>query len=776
MLAVWLVSVPGFAYLTDNLVYRPLDYYTFLPPPLGGTYTDALFRTEVKRISDALNTLDGAWNDGRKLTFAMNEYATMSPFNSDHSWLILQHQSYFALYDGLANYVRDLPYQIHASSEPRWSRSSADLLYFLSGNQLRQYQVSSNTVSVVHTFSEYSAISGRGESDICFDGDHLVLAGDGREIFVYQISTDSKGLVLNTAGLGGFDQLYITPNDNVIVGWYQIGYNRHNGVELYDRNMNYLRQLAPAIGHMDVTRDTTGEEILVWVNAADPAPICNNGVVKIRLSDGQQTCLLSLDWSLAIHISAADANWVVVGTYAPRDPDPVLFWPAYTNELLQIKTDGSEVRRLLHHRSRPLNGYNYTPRASLSRDASRLVYSSNYGLQSLLGYPLEYSDAYLVQLSTTLGDTGGTTDEPAPPPPSSSTLTRVEESSTSVNFTGTWFNNVHSLHSGGSARLAMDAGSRATLSFTGSGVRWIAYCDEWSGIARVYLDGVLVSTVDTYRSPAQAQAVIFSLSGLAAGTHTLAIEATGTRSPSSGGAWVWVDAFEVESDTTAPTVSITSPAADSTVAGVVTVSAGASDNVGVAGVQFRLDGANLEAEDTVAPYSVSWDTTRVGDGSHTLTAVARDAAGNSAVSAPVTVFVSNIPAPPPPSQAVRVEENSADVVYAGTWSTNVHSFHSGGSARLAMDTGSQVKFTFTGTAVSWIAYRDEWSGIAQIFLDGQPIARVDTYASPAQAQAEMYKITGLASGTHVLTIEATGERKAPSGGAWIWVDAFEFYP
>src|SRR2546425_8968119 len=54
-------------------------------------------------------------------------------------------------------------------------------------------------------------------------------------------------------------------------------------------------------------------------------------------------------------------------------------------------------------------------------------------------------------------------------------------------------------------------------------------------------------------------------------------------------------------DTTPPTVSITAPAASATVAGTVTVSASATDNVGVVGVQFKLDGANVGAEVTSPP-------------------------------------------------------------------------------------------------------------------------------------------------------------------------------
>src|SRR5207249_5379466 len=59
------------------------------------------------------------------------------------------------------------------------------------------------------------------------------------------------------------------------------------------------------------------------------------------------------------------------------------------------------------------------------------------------------------------------------------------------------------------------------------------------------------------------------------------------------------------------------------------------------GVQFLLDGANLGAEVTSGPYSVSWDTTTASNGSHTLTARARDAAGNATTSNAVTATVSN---------------------------------------------------------------------------------------------------------------------------------------
>ncbi|MDE3057019.1 MAG: T9SS type A sorting domain-containing protein [Bacteroidota bacterium] len=93
-------------------------------------------------------------------------------------------------------------------------------------------------------------------------------------------------------------------------------------------------------------------------------------------------------------------------------------------------------------------------------------------------------------------------------------------------------------------------------------------------------------------------------------------------------------------DTTKPTVAFTAPANGTTVTGTITVSANATDNVNVAGVQFKVDGANLGSEVTTTPYSVSWNTTQAANGAHTLTAAARDSAGNTAT-ASVTVTVSN---------------------------------------------------------------------------------------------------------------------------------------
>jgi hypothetical protein len=102
----------------------------------------------------------------------------------------------------------------------------------------------------------------------------------------------------------------------------------------------------------------------------------------------------------------------------------------------------------------------------------------------------------------------------------------------------------------------------------------------------------------------------------------------------------------VTNDISPPTVTLTAPAAGSTVSGTTTVSATASDNVRVVGVQFLLDGTSLGAEVTASPYSLAWNTITTVSGAHTLTAVARDPAGNRTTSATVTVTVANDTSPP----------------------------------------------------------------------------------------------------------------------------------
>ena len=84
------------------------------------------------------------------------------------------------------------------------------------------------------------------------------------------------------------------------------------------------------------------------------------------------------------------------------------------------------------------------------------------------------------------------------------------------------------------------------------------------------------------------------------------------------------------------------PLGGTTVSGTVTISATASDAVGIASVQFRVDGAAFGAPQTTAPFSASWNTTSLANGNHSVSAVASDGSGNTAT-VDATVDVENGP-------------------------------------------------------------------------------------------------------------------------------------
>jgi hypothetical protein len=177
-----------------------------------------------------------------------------------------------------------------------------------------------------------------------------------------------------------------------------------------------------------------------------------------------------------------------------------------------------------------------------------------------------------------------------------------------------------------------------SISTTGATVSWTtdvpATTQVEYGLTTAY--GTL-TTLNATLATSHSQA----LTGLTAGTlyhYRVRSKNSGGTETISGDA-----AFSTNNvaDTTPPTVSMTAPAGGATVSGTVTISANAADNVGVASVQFTLDGANFGGPLTASPYQASWDTTSATNGAHSISAVAKDAAGNTATAAAVSVTVSN---------------------------------------------------------------------------------------------------------------------------------------
>jgi hypothetical protein len=126
--------------------------------------------------------------------------------------------------------------------------------------------------------------------------------------------------------------------------------------------------------------------------------------------------------------------------------------------------------------------------------------------------------------------------------------------------------------------------------------------------------------------------VTFTPTGYGSRSATLNVtDSAGTQSSSLTG---------TGTDITAPTTQITAPANGATVSGTVTVTATASDNVGVTSIQIYIDGTQVATGPT-SPLNYSWNTANASNGSHTIFSKASDAAGNVGTSTTVTVTVNN---------------------------------------------------------------------------------------------------------------------------------------
>ncbi len=119
-----------------------------------------------------------------------------------------------------------------------------------------------------------------------------------------------------------------------------------------------------------------------------------------------------------------------------------------------------------------------------------------------------------------------------------------------------------------------------------------------------------------------------------------------------------VSAYAVATPTPPPTVSITSPAPGATVSGSLSVTATASGASGIRQVAFYRDAGILLGTATASPYAITWDSSTVSAGAHTLYAVATDNAGNTGTSPSESITVS---VPTPPLVSITSPTNGATV-------------------------------------------------------------------------------------------------------------------
>lgn len=393
-------------------------------------------------------------------------------------------------------------------------------------------------------------------------------------------------------------------------------------------------------------------------------------------------------------------------------------------------------------------------------------------------------------------------NSPAPP----AQVTRFEDTSANVTYGAGWGQRSPDWWgwSGGTAAQSSVPGGRATFAFTGPSVSWIGYRSGYSGIARVYVDDILMADVDLFARTDEVSVPVYTASGLSDGQHALAIEATGTKNAEAVGTVVLVDAFDVPGlpvsrlQDTDPDATYTAGWTGGNISkswssryAALANAAGARASLTFAGTAIRwigyrgpetgiarvyLDGALARDIDTYSPsQSVQeslFSATGLADAPHTLTIEATALKNPGSSGAWVVVDAFDVT-----RTGTRHEESDSLAAYAGDWFRGNHNrAWSGGVAAESQTAGARADFTFTGNGIRWIGLRGPQTGIANLYLDGASLGEVDTHAPSEGFQDTVFELTGLAYGQHTLTIEVTGRKNPAATNYWVVVDSFDVLP
>lgn len=297
---------------------------------------------------------------------------------------------------------------------------------------------------------------------------------------------------------------------------------------------------------------------------------------------------------------------------------------------------------------------------------------------------------------------------------SAADVTAVDSSSDQITYTGKWESASSDGDHNGSVRYLSSDGS-ASYAFSGTSVAWVTRLTPSSGTTLVSIDGEPVTTVDGYAKEPVHKHPAFISDKLSTGEHTITLERTGQKNPSSSGTNTIIDGFAV---TGAPDAT---PAPAETEA---PKSAEAPEAVPAPETTSAPEATQLEATD---------DTGRVGLGSY--------------------------------------ENTSSSVTYSGDWRTLDSGSDSGGSSRYLNSSGS-ASISFTGTAVRWVSRVTPSSGIANVYIDGNKVASVDRYSNTTAYQKVVFERTGLSNSTHSIKIVWTGNANSASSGTNLILDRF----
>ena len=392
-------------------------------------------------------------------------------------------------------------------------------------------------------------------------------------------------------------------------------------------------------------------------------------------------------------------------------------------------------------------------------------------------------------------------------------LTRTEQTSPTITYTGTWTPLSNSRASEGSYYRADDPGETAVFTYTGAWLNLGFFGGPASGRAEVFIDGLSQGVVDLYRHDETPVSYVYG--GFLTGTHTLSVTVLGTANTFATNDRVQLDYVDVWDGTALAdgvfeqndgrvhlTPNWGSAQSNGAASGGTYVRDGAStawffftgDSVTYQAIaasnngwaQVYLDGEyqtdlNLYSGTTVTR---SLSFTGLGAGPHMLQVATYR--GTSTIDAFITPGTAPFYTPPAPAGFTRFEADDPALLYNGvpftqtaqTWARSTESVLAAGWASqgqwIGSDTlGDTVNLTFDGVWVS-VGFSGEGdAGRAEVFIDGVSQGIVDLYRNEPDALSFSY--ANLVTGTHTVSVTVLASANPLANGDEVRLDYIDVW-
>lgn len=381
-------------------------------PAKGQSYSDPDYGGCVTRLTDHVREPPGG--------FARNDYSRRDPFNADGSRvMIYARDGSWHLYDPRnGQYVKRLP--LHgADVEPQWDVADPDRLYYLpnhGGLEIDRLDPATGQRAVAADFSNLTAIAGHPEAHAVTDvwpaAAHVWTRTEGspsRDMRYWAFQVENRDfqtlgiisydLVQNRIlgvydlhrdgnGIGRPDHVSMSPDGTrVVVSWngdgndcpaHRMGTrNAPCGLMAFSTDFSHALGLASRGPHSDMALTAAGREVIVIANYE------SGNVEMIDLHTGEVTPLWRIylgGASTAMHISGKGyrhPGWVLISTYALRDPEQVHPW--YASKLMAVELAPHPRIVLLAHIHSRAESYFSEPQAAVDAGFRHALFNANWG-------------------------------------------------------------------------------------------------------------------------------------------------------------------------------------------------------------------------------------------------------------------------------------------------------------------------------------------------------------------------------------------------------------